>query len=109
MAGAAGLIGVAPNHLNFPIGIILDSSDTLYIADSLNNRIQKIFLGNTTGTTVAGSQNGVVGSNASLLNYPNDIAVDSNGNIYVADAYNYRIQLWPVNASLGTTIGGNGK
>ncbi len=42
-----------------------------------------------------------VGSSVSLFNYPNDVAVNSNGNVYIADSFNNRIQLWPVNASSG--------
>jgi sugar lactone lactonase YvrE len=109
VAGAVNYAGIALNHVNFPIGIVLDSADTLYIADSNNNRAQRFLFDITTGTTTAGNQNGAVGSNASLLNYPNDVAVDSNGNVYVVDSYNNRIQLWLVNASSGITIAGNGK
>jgi sugar lactone lactonase YvrE len=97
-----------PNYLNFPIGIFIDSSDTLYVSDAKNNRIQQFSLGNTTGKTVAGQSNGAVGTSASFLNYSNDVSVDANGNVYVADSYNNRIQLWPVNATSGITIAGNG-
>jgi sugar lactone lactonase YvrE len=107
--GAGNIAGIAPYHLYFPLGIILDSSNTLYVADGDNNRVQKLLWGNTSATTIAGNQNGIVGSNASLLAYPNDIAVDSNGNVYVVDTNNNRIQLWYVNASSGITVAGDGK
>ena len=107
MIGAVNYAGTASHHVDFPIGIVFDSSDTMYIADGNNDRVQKVLWGSTTGTTVAGNANGIVGSNASLLNYPNDIAVDSNGNIYVVDSYNNRVQLWLVNASSGITLVGN--
>jgi sugar lactone lactonase YvrE len=58
---------------------------------------------------VAGQSNGIGGPGASFLNYSNDVAVDSNDNVYVVDTYNNRIQLWPFNASSGITIAGNGK
>ena len=66
-------------------------------------------MGNTSGTTVAGNSNGVAGSNASLLNYPNDIAIDSSGNLYVVDSDNNRVQLYYNNTSSGITVAGNGK
>jgi sugar lactone lactonase YvrE len=81
----------------------------LYVADAKNNRIQRFLLGNTTGTTVAGQSNGVVGSSASSLNYSNDVVVDLNDNVYIADSYNNRAQLWYVNSSSGITIAGNGE
>jgi hypothetical protein len=81
----------------------------LYVADSSNNRVQMLLMGNTAATTIAGNPSGISGSNASLLNYPNDVAVDSNGNTSIADSYNNRAQFWTVNASLGITIAGNGK
>ncbi len=100
-------MGIAPNHLDFPIGIVLDSSNTLYVADADNNRIQKLLFGNTAATTVAGNSSGASGVTNYLLNYPNDVAVDSNGNVYVVDTSNNRIQLWYVNATSGITIAGN--
>ncbi len=81
----------------------------MYVADAKNNRIQRFLLGNTTGTTVAGQSNGIAGSNSSFLNYPNYVSVDSNGNIYIADSNNDRVQLWYVNSSSGIMIAGNGK
>lgn len=95
-------------YLYLPIGIWQDSSDTLFVADASNNRIQRFVPGNTTGTTVCGNRNEVVGSNASLLNYPNDVAVDLNGNIYLVDTNNNRVQLWRVGATTGITIAGTG-
>jgi sugar lactone lactonase YvrE len=81
----------------------------LYIADSNNNRVQMLLMGNTAATTIAGNPSGIYGSNASLLHYPNGIAVDSNGNVYIVDTTNTRIQLWTVNTSSGITLAGNGK
>jgi sugar lactone lactonase YvrE len=107
--GAVSYVGTASNHLDYPIGIVLDSSDALYVADARNNRVQMLLLGNTAAMTVAGDSSGIVGSTATLLDYPNDVAVDSNDNVYVVDTYNNRIQLWYVNASSGITIAGNGK
>jgi sugar lactone lactonase YvrE len=103
------MTGATATYLNLPIGIWVDTSNNLYVADASNNRIQRFALGNTTGTTVAGSSSGVGGSSASSLNYTNDMRVDSNGNIYVVDSYNNRVQLWNASASVGITIAGNGK
>ncbi len=85
--------GVALSQpLNSPQGLAVDSSGALYIADTGNNLIRKITTdGNI--TTVAGS--GVSGytgdggpaTSASLRN-PTAVAVDSNGNLFIADTRN---------------------
>jgi DNA-binding beta-propeller fold protein YncE len=53
---------------------------------------------------VAGDANGHAGSNMSQFNETFGIAVDSSDNIYVADRYNDRVQLWLNNALSGSTI-----
>ena len=84
-------MGSNSNQLNSPDGIIY-LSGKFYIADVLNNRIQKWVLGATEGTTVAGG-NGL-GSNANQFNYPRNITLDASGNLYIADQNNFRIQKW---------------
>ena len=87
----------------------MDSSDTLYVADSSNNRVQHFLFGNTIGTTLAGQANGVAGPTATRLSVPSDVAIDLNDNAYVTEVNNNRIQLWRVNATFGITVAGNGK
>ncbi|MBU1821009.1 MAG: hypothetical protein KKG00_05800, partial [Bacteroidetes bacterium] len=60
------------------------------------------------GITVAGG-NGAGGA-ANQLSYPSGVFVDLNGNIYIGDAGNSRVQKWAPNATEGITVaGGNGK
>ena len=58
---------------------------------------------NTTGVTVAGVT-GTSGTAANRLNQPWNLFVDTNYNMYIADAGNHRIQLWPAGAASGTTM-----
>ena len=86
--------------------MFVDSSNSIYIADYGNNRVQRWLPGATSGTTVAGQASGTSGSAANLLNRPTDVVVDSGGNVYVADSNNHRIQYWANGASSGITVAG---
>jgi uncharacterized protein (TIGR03437 family) len=77
-------------------GVAVDSAGNLYIADSSAHRIRKI--SNGIITTIAGSGSpGFGGDNGpatgALLNFPRAVAVDPNGNVYVADTDNNRVRL----------------
>src|ERR1035437_9125744 len=93
--------------LNSPIGVAVDSAGTLYIADTF--RIRKVSGG--TITTVAGngayrfSGDGGPATSA-LLNIPEAVAVDSAGNLYIADLANYRVR--KVTRGTSATVAGNG-
>jgi uncharacterized protein (TIGR03437 family) len=81
--------------LNYPCGVVADQNGDIYVVDDVNNRVRKI--SNGTITTVAG--NGVAGyggdggpATAAELNIPTGIAVDAQGNIYIADVTNQRVR-----------------
>jgi sugar lactone lactonase YvrE len=109
VAGIGGTAGLASNQLNAPIDMALDSSNTLYISDCFNNRVQKWVADAPNATTVAGQANGVGGATAAYLRGPIGVLVDSNNNIYVSDSTNHRIQFWANGVSSGTTIAGTGR
>ena len=78
-----------------PRGIAVDSNDNVYVADSGNSTIRKITSAGVV-TTFAGTA-GQIGSAdgtgaAARFQYPAGIAVDSNGNAYVSDTYNYTVR-----------------
>jgi len=102
VAGGYGTPGSAANQFNFPWGIHVDASGNLYVADYLNNRIQKWAPGTTSGTTVAGGHG--QGSAANQLYAPSDVYVDVDGSIYVLDQANGRIQKWLQGATAGNTV-----
>jgi len=106
--------GDAANQLNAPASAFVDGAGNLYVADQVNNRIQKFppgSTGSTPGITVAGG-NGT-GSAGNQFNIPYSVCVDGGGNIYVADEVNERIQKFPPgsdSSTMGTTVaGGNGQ
>jgi sugar lactone lactonase YvrE len=74
-------------EFNFPIGIAVDGSGNVYVADTYNNRIQKF-----SSSGVYLTQWGRPGQGDGLFNQPYGVAVDGSGNVYVADTVNHRIQ-----------------
>jgi sugar lactone lactonase YvrE len=98
--------------LSLPIGVALDSTGNLYIADTFNNRIRKVTVATGIITTVAGNGVGNYmgdGGAATLaaLNTPSGVAVDDAGNLYIADSNNNRVRKVTA-AGIITTVGGNG-
>ena len=83
-----------PASLNFPGGIVLDSAGTVFIVDSVNQRIRKVSGGSI--STIAGTgATGFAGDNGAALqaqfNNPFPITLDSAGNLYVGDIGNNRV------------------
>jgi hypothetical protein len=100
--------------LNAPEGVALDTSGDMYIADSLNRMVREV----TSGTITPFAGNGLscspstgncgdggVAINANLSN-PTTVAVDSQGNVFIADPPTHRIR--EVSNGTITTIAGTG-
>ncbi|CAF4225933.1 unnamed protein product [Adineta steineri] len=96
-------------RLSFCTGLALDSSNGIYVSDYQNNRIQKWAMYARRSKTVAGQMNGTTGFTMATLNFPTKVTVDLNGNIYVTDSENHRVQLWSDGDVAGTTVAGTGK
>ena len=95
-------------RFNRPNGIAVDTSGNLYVADEFNNVIRKVTMDGLV-TTLAGSS-GVSGSadgqgNAARFDHPSGLAVDSNGTIYVADAFNLTIRKMTPDGFVSTLAG----
>jgi sugar lactone lactonase YvrE len=111
--GASGDGGPATAaELNFPAGLRTDSTGNLYITEVYNNNIRKVSNGKI--AAVAGNSNnmgfggdGGAATNASLNN-PNGVAVDSHGNIFIADVNNNRVRMVSASTGFISTIAGNG-
>lgn len=99
--------------INLPVGIAVDSSNDIFIADSGNNRIRRV--DGTTGiiTTVAGNGTAAFAGDGALataasLNSPSGVAVDAAGNLYIADSANNRIRRVDAVSGIITTVAGTG-
>jgi sugar lactone lactonase YvrE len=110
--GAAGFSGdgiATQNSLYYPLGISLDANDNLFIADQYNTRVRMVDGGGTM-TTVAGNGtpafagDGGPAINASLY-YPFGVYVDGTGNLFVTDAYNFRVREVNAFAAIGRSTG----
>ena len=98
-------------QLNGPQGLAVDASGNLFIADTLNAKVRKV---STSGviTTVAGSGTAGYGGDGSAaasaqLNLPIGVAVDSSGNLYIADFGNSRVRKVSASGAI-TTVAGSG-
>lgn len=95
--GTAGFSGdngpAASAELNDPLGVAVDASGNLYIADAGNNVVRMVSTAGTI-TTFAGQSSSIGyggdggAANVASLSGPTAVAADSSGNVYIADANN---------------------
>jgi len=99
--------------LNAPSGIALDGAGNLYISDKGNQRICKVNAATGVISTVAG--NGIAGysgdgipATTAKINDPFGLAVDSAGNLYIAEYTGSRVRKVAAATGLISTVAGNG-
>src|SRR5207247_7495224 len=99
---------------NLPGEIAFDTNGNLFIADSQNGRIRRVDASTGMITTVAGNGGFTFSGDggpatAAALNHPGGVAVDTNGNVFIADAYNCRVRRVDASSGLITNVAGNGE
>ena len=99
--GVTGVLGSDNNHFNNPRGVAVDAN-RIYVADGGNHRVQ-IFDRMTRNYQTTLSIGGGAGNYQ--FNWPGDVAVDSSGNIYVADELNSRVQKFNSSLTYVRTFG----
>ena len=109
--GYSGDGGLATSaQLNNPWGVAVDSSGNIYIADSDNNVVRKVdpdgnistFAGN--GTEGSGGDGGPAAS--AQLGHPTGLAIDSKGNLYIANVYNAMVRKVDPDGNISTVFKG---
>ncbi len=110
--GNSGMGGQATQAtLNGPLGIVRDGIGNTYFADAPNNLIYKVsatgIINIFAGTGVASFSGDSGPATLATLNYPQGLAIDLSGNIYVADNKNNRIRKISTSGII-STVAGNG-
>jgi uncharacterized protein (TIGR03437 family) len=110
-AGSTGDNGQATSALlRSPLGIALDNAGNLYIADTGNNRIREVTASTGVITTIAGNGTGSTtgdGGEAvnATMNQPVAVAVDTTGNVFVAERSGDVVREINTNGIINTVAG----
>jgi sugar lactone lactonase YvrE len=106
-------VAATSTRLNKPHGVYVDDFGNIFIADTENSRIRKVDADTGMITTIAGNgDRGYAGDDgpatAAELNKPNDLWVDTSGNLFIADTENHRIRKVDIVTGIISSIAGNG-
>ncbi len=99
-----GKRGTAPGEFNFPTNLYVDRQNRLYVADTLNFRVQ-VFDPDGKPVRSIGTQ----GDSAGNLNRPKGVAVDSEGHVYVADTSFNNFQIFDDHGRILLFVGTSGR
>jgi sugar lactone lactonase YvrE len=98
-------------QLNYPEDVAVDGAGNLFIADTFNNRIRKVtpagIISTVAGTETSGFGGDGGPATSARLAYPEGVAVDGAGNLFIADADNDRIRKVTA-AGIISTVAGTG-
>jgi sugar lactone lactonase YvrE len=96
-------------RLNFPHGVAVDRQDNVYVADTFNHRVRKLDRDGVVRNIAGTGQQEFVGDGGPAvkagLAAPDSVAVDAQGNIYIADRANFRVRMITTDGVIHT-IGG---
>lgn len=121
--GGFGTKGSGPEDLDMPWGMAIDNQGNIYVADWNNHRVQKFSSGGahlltfgsgkTTGVSLDGGTPYAhatvedIGVDPNDLNHPSGLAVDGDGDVYVADWMHERVVIFDEEAAPLTTLRGD--
>jgi uncharacterized protein (TIGR03437 family) len=100
--------GIQPS-LGTPAGVAVDTAGNYYIADSAGHRIVRVSAQGLVSTIAGNGSRGFTGDAAqatsAALNAPSDVAVDTAGNVIIADTGNHRIRVVTPDGAIRTIAG----
>src|SRR5271165_270144 len=98
VSGAIGSSGSGNGQFNYPTNTTIDASGNVWVPDQNNNRVEEFTSSGAFIMGIGAGYNGVSGSIGSSgsgngqLNHPDDVAIDSSGNVWVFDNGNNRME-----------------
>jgi uncharacterized protein (TIGR03437 family) len=105
-------VAATSTKLGNPVGLAIDSSGTLYVAEVDNNRVRKVTTSGNIVTIAGNGKQGFAGdggpATSAMLNNPHGVGVDSAGNVYIADTNNFRVRKVDPSGVIAT-VAGNGQ
>jgi DNA-binding beta-propeller fold protein YncE len=111
-----GIAGRGPGYVTRPGGVAVDGAGNVYVADTWNHRIEKLaadgaYLGQF-GYVSARSGFAAPNTGNGQFNFPEQVALDTAGNLWITDSGNNRVQVLTPSgvwlATFGGLAGGNG-
>jgi hypothetical protein len=103
--GQTGVAGDDDDHFSYPQGVTVDKNGNIYVADSSNNRVQ-VFNSSRTYVRTIGHTGEGDSPGFGWFSQPQDVAVDAQGRVYVADAWWNRVEVFDSDGDYLTTLGG---
>src|SRR5213593_4687735 len=95
-----------------PAGVAVDAAGNLFIADTNNERVRKVTPDGIITTVAGNGTQGFSGDGGAAVDaqlaYPNSVAVDGAGNLFIADTNNQRVRRVTPDGII-STVAGNGK
>jgi hypothetical protein len=106
-------IAATSAFLHYPFDAVVDAAGSVYIADTVNDRIRLVsaatgLISTVAGTGTAGYNGDGIAATTANLNLPFGVAVDGAGNVYIADYDNYRVRKVSAGTGLISTVAGTG-
>lgn len=118
VAGGATFGSPCGTEFGYPSGTAVDAAGSLYTADTSNERICKVDTSGNFTIAVGGTTTPCIGATDSIgdgctgtgavLSAPSGLAIDTSGNLYIADSGNNRIRRVDAKTGIVTTVAGTG-